>query len=294
MELWIPITIAAAILQNVRSSLQKYLKGQLSTNGATASRFLFGWPVALVILAGLVLTGQSIPHVNAEFFMFMLIGGLAQIFATSLLLYSFTLRNFAVGTAFSKTEVIQAAIYGVVVLGDQITLVSLIAIGISFVGILLLTSHQSLRGGIFNLSAGVGLLCGALFGVAAVGYRAASLALPAGDYITRAATTLAFVISFQTLVMIIWLVWREPGQVTKVLKSWRISGLVGLAGGLASFGWFAAMTLQNAAFVKALGQVEMLFTVFVSVIYFGERPSLRESAGILLTTLGIVFLLLWR
>ena len=106
MELWIPITIAAAILQNVRSSLQKYLKGQLSNNGATVSRFLFGAPVALIILAVLVATGQSVPDVNAKFFGFMLVGGLAQIFATSLLLYSFGLRNFAVGTAFSKTEVI--------------------------------------------------------------------------------------------------------------------------------------------------------------------------------------------
>ena len=293
MELWIPITIVAAILQNVRSSLQKYLKGQLSTNGATVSRFLFGFPVALAILAVLA-AGQTIPQVNAEFLIFMIIGGLAQIFATSLLLYSFSLRNFAVGTAFSKTEVIQAAVFGIVVLGDQISFLSLLAICVSFAGIILLTSHQSLRGGIFNLSAGVGLLCGALFGVAAVAYRAASLALPTGDYLLRAATTLAFVICFQTLVMLIWLALREPGQIIKVLKSWRVSGLVGIAGSLASLGWFAAMTLQNAAFVKALGQVEMLFTVFVSVVYFRERPSLRESLGIILTTLGIVLLLLWR
>lgn len=292
MELWIPITIAAAILQNIRSSLQKYLVGQLSTNGATFSRFLFGLPIAIVILFGLTLTGKPLPHLNEEFLIFMIIGGLAQIVATSLLIYSFRLRNFAVGTAFSKTEVIQAALFGFVVLGDGIDLYSLVAMAISFAGIVLLTSHKGLRGGIFNLSAGVGLVCGALFGIAAIGYRAASLALPTGDFIIRAATTLALVISFQTVVMVIWLMLCEPGQITKVIKSWRISGLVGVSGSLASFGWFAAMTLQNAAFVKALGQVEILFTIVVSVVFFGERLSIRELSGIILTSFGIVLLLL--
>ena len=47
MELWIPITIFAAFMQNLRSSLQKYLKGQLSTSGATFSRFAYAAPLAL-------------------------------------------------------------------------------------------------------------------------------------------------------------------------------------------------------------------------------------------------------
>ena len=42
MELWIPITIAAAFLQNVRSTLQKYLKGRIGTTGATFVRFGYG------------------------------------------------------------------------------------------------------------------------------------------------------------------------------------------------------------------------------------------------------------
>jgi hypothetical protein len=48
MELWIPITIAAAFLQNLRSALQKHIKGRLSTSGAAYARFLYAWPLALV------------------------------------------------------------------------------------------------------------------------------------------------------------------------------------------------------------------------------------------------------
>ena len=47
MSLWIPITIAAAFLQNVRSALQKHLKGVMGTTGATFVRFGYGFPFAL-------------------------------------------------------------------------------------------------------------------------------------------------------------------------------------------------------------------------------------------------------
>ncbi len=294
MEAWIPITITAAALQNVRSTLQKHLKGQLSNNGATLSRFLFGVPVVLVLIFGLRVTGTRLPTPNLSFLITTGIGGVAQILATALLLYSFSLRNFAVGTAFSKTEVLQSAIFGLVILGDQISWAAAFAILISMCGIVLLTSHKAFRGGIFNISAGVGLLSGALFAVAAICYRASTLALSEGGYVERAALTLGYVIIFQTILLGAWLVWREPGELKRVLRTWRISMWVGICGALASFGWFAAMTLQNAAFVKALGQVEMLFTVLVSLFFFREVPSLREWGGIILTTLGIVLLLLWR
>ena len=110
MELWIPITIFAAFMQNLRSVLQKVLKGRLSTSGATFSRFAFAAPLACLYAAGLVVVGGYAllaPHL--EFAAYMITGGLGQIIATALLVYIFSFRNFAVGTTFSKTETIQTA-----------------------------------------------------------------------------------------------------------------------------------------------------------------------------------------
>ena len=53
LELWIPITVAAAFFQNLRSALQKHLKGRLSTAGATYSRFCYAVPFAIAYVAGL-------------------------------------------------------------------------------------------------------------------------------------------------------------------------------------------------------------------------------------------------
>ncbi|MEE9453804.1 MAG: DMT family transporter [Paracoccaceae bacterium] len=294
MELWVLIAIGAAFLQNIRSALQKHLKGQLSNSGTTFSRFVFAVPLVVLFLAALVSSGNNLPAPNLRFTSFMALGGVAQIIATALLVYLFGLRNFAVGTTFSKTETIQAALFGVIILSDTISMAALFALGISLAGVVLISTPNGMRGGGSSRASLIGMASGAAFAVSGVSYRAASLALPSGDFLIRATFTLASVLVFQTIIMAAWLRWREVGQITKVLASWRISAIVGLAGGLASLGWFSAMTLENAAYVKAVGQVELLFTFAVSTLIFRERSSGREITGITLVSLGILLLLLWR
>ena len=125
-----------------------------------------------------------------------------------------------------------------------------------------------------------------------VRHRGASRALEQGDFLIRAAVTLAMVTSFQSVIMVIWLGLREPGEVARVFAAWRIAIWVGLTGMLGSLGWFTAFTLQNAAYVKALGQIELVFTVAASVFFFRERIGRAEAAGILLIVLGILVLVL--
>ncbi len=301
MELWVPITIFAAFMQNLRSSLQKYLKGRLTTTGATFSRFGYAAPLAILYLLGLVLfAGYDLPQPSTISIIYGLTGGLSQILATALLVYIFSFRNFAVGTTFSKTETIQTAIFGLVVLGETISVPATIAILVSLVGVMMISISQSslsardLASNWLDRSALLGIASGGLFGISAVAYRAASLNLDGGDFVIRAAFTLAYATVFQTIVMAIYMRIREPGQLTAVLTSWRVCGLVGLAGVLGSIAWLSAMTLQNAAYVRALGQIELLFTFIASYVFFRERSTAVELAGIALVTLGIMALLLWR
>ena len=79
-----------------------------------------------------------------------------------------------------------------------------------------------------------------------------------------------------------------------MLAAWRLAAPVGLAGMLASLGWFAAFGLATAAEVKAVGQIELLFSWLTARLAFGERPSLRETAGIALVSFGIAVLVLTR
>ena len=304
MELWIPITIAAAFLQNVRSALQKALTGRLSPGGATYSRFCYALPFIAVYVAVLVWGFDfELPAPNLRFAVFAALGGIAQITGTFALVYLFTLRNFAVGNAYSKTETVQTALVGIVVLGDPITGGVAMAMLVALGGVVALSvgkgqlNARSLLTGFTDRAALMGIGSGALFGLSAVFYRAAALSLADADssptdFWIHAAFTLALVLIWQTLVMGAWLAWREPGQLKAVLGAWKIAGYVGASGTLASIGWFTAMTIQNAAYVRALGQIELVFTFIVSTLVFREKSNAIEIVGIALIVSGILILVL--
>jgi drug/metabolite transporter (DMT)-like permease len=297
MELWIPITLAAAFVQNIRSAMQKHLKSVMGTTGATFVRFGFGVPFALIFLAILYFgAGYDLPRLNAVFFAWAILGGVAQILATALLVYLFSFRNFAVGTAYSRTEPAQAALFGLLFLGERVTAGTLVAIAISVFGVMLISiartafSWTSLVTSLASRNALIGLTSGTFFGIAAVAYRAASLSLGGPNFLMQASMTLVVTIVFQTVVMLVWMALREPAEFGRIAKAWKPALVVGLAGATASFGWFTAMTLQQAAYVKVLAQVEMLFTFASSVLVFKETITRLEIAGCALIVFGVVAL----
>lgn len=301
MEAWIFITIAAAFLQNLRSVLQKRLQGSLGTRGASFVRFGYGFPFALayvVLLHGVV--GYTMPALNLRFGLWAIIGGVAQIYATILLVHLFTLRNFAVGTAYSKTEPVQAAIFGFLLLGESLSLGAIGAILVGVAGVMLISvarnplSMTNLVSAMTGRPALIGILCGAIFGISAVAYRSAALALDGPNLVMQAAVTLACVTTFQTLFMLVWILAVDRTEIVRVMQSWRSSVLVGLAGVTGSACWFTAMALQQVAYVRALGQIELVFTFVASIFLFRESINKAEAIGCLLIVSGIVLLLVWR
>lgn len=296
-SLWIPITIAAAFLQNLRTVLQKHLRARLSTNGASFTRYAFGAPLVILYTLGLHgLAGIPWPAPHFGFLAWVVVGAVTQILATSFLIHLFAFRNFAVGVAYSKTEVIQAAIFGLVFLGDRVTLWGAAAIAIGTAGVMLISLTagggvlRALLLGWTGRPALIGLLCGGLFGVAAVSFRAAALTLDSG-FVMAAAYTLLWANLLQTALLGLYLHLREPGQLREVLAAWRVSAPAGMVGVAGSALWFMAMTIQLVAYVRTLGLIELVFTFLFSWFFFNERPRPSELVGIALLLLGIAMTL---
>lgn len=299
METWILITVSAAFLQNIRSSLQKHLKSVMGTSGATFVRFGFGIPFALFFLAIFMYWGDhNFPELNQDFFFWVVIAAVAQILAQALLVHMFSYRNFAVGTAYSRTEPLQAALFGLLFLSEKASSAVLSAIAISMFGVMLISvartdiTPKSIFTSLYSRTALIGLSSGAIFGVAAVAYRAASLSLDGPNFIIQAAITLSIAIILQSVIMIIWIYWRDRAEIARIKAAWKTGLLVGLVGASASFGWFMAMTLQQAALVKAVAQIEMIFTFISSVFIFKEQINRIEVIGCLLIISGIIALVL--
>ena len=299
MSLWISISVAAAVFQTLRFMLQKVMAKQtLSAAGATFARFVYSAPI-IVVLTTLYLnqTGQAWPDLSPKYWIYAATGGLAQVLATVCVVLVFKSRNFAVGITFKKTEVILAVLVGIVVLGDQVSWQGLGAIVLGLIGVLLLSSPVQIGAWnwrmMFNRAAGLGILSGALFAVSAVTYRGASLQLDMADHWGRAGVTLAMVTSMQLTGMAIYLFLRERGEISAVWQARRVAGWIGILSMAGSFCWFTAFTLQNAAYVKAVGQIELIFSLLVTVLFFKEKISLREWIGVAvlgMSVLGMVVL----
>ncbi len=217
---------------------------------------------------------------------------------TIFLLWLFSFHNFAVGTTISKLETVMVAVFGLILLGDKITPPIIVAIAMSSTGLVILSAGQAklsasnLLKGLWRLPTLIGLACAAWLGMSVVLFRAASLSLGVDNYLVAASFTLLIVLILQIAMMGILLAVREPDQLRKMLIHWRPAALVGISGGLASIGWFSAFTLQNATYVRALGQIELLFTFVVTLLVFREKVSLKETAGIALIAISIILILL--
>lgn len=297
--LWIPITLGAAAAQTARNAAQRHLTPVLGTLGATLVRFLYGLPFALAWLALVAFVGGfSLPPVTAAFVWWVVVSSVTQIGATALLLRVMEERNFALGTAYAKTEIIQVAIFALVFLGDPLTPGVLMAVVASTFGIVLIApidrQHpvRTLVSGWTTRPALLGLASGSCFGIAAVGYRGAALALPGTEFVMAAACTLAAAQALQTVLLGGWLLFRDASVVVRVVREWRKSLFAGLMGATASGCWFTAMAIEPAAHVRTLGLVEILFSLAISRRFFRERVTRLEIAGMALLMLGLVIVTL--
>ena len=295
MELWIPITFAAAFLQNLRTALQQQLTSVLDATEASYVRFCYAVPFAWMYLAVLIWVGFRPPELSWDFAGHGLIGAVCQILGTVALIRSFQTRNFAVGTAYSKTETVQAALFAAVIMGESMNPVALTGILVSLLGVVLLSTPEGWRA-LLHLGPGpalwYGVGAGAGFGISAVLYRGAALSLPTGDFLVRASITLVAATTIQTVGMGVYLFLRNRNSLRLVGQVWKRGVWVGLAGMLASAGWFTAMTLERAAYVRALGQVELLFAFFVTLVIFREKVRLSELLGAAAVIFGLVLLLI--
>jgi drug/metabolite transporter (DMT)-like permease len=288
--LWIVFALIAAAAQTLRNATQQHLTATLGTAGATHVRFLFGVPFGLLFLfAAVVATKQPLPSPGVSYWAWILLGGLAQSAATALMLTAMNDRSFVAVYAYIKTEPVQVALFGLVLLGDQVTLPMAVAILIATSGVLVMSRKASEGGWKPTL---LGLAAGAMFGLSAIGFRGAILTLSDASYVMAASYSVVMGLALQAALLSIYLLLRSPRVLSAIMREWRPSMLAGFLGAFASLFWFLAFALATAASVRTLALVEVLFAQAVSTFGFRQRTSPREILGIVLIVAG-VGLLLW-
>jgi drug/metabolite transporter (DMT)-like permease len=292
-SLWIVFTLLAAAGQSARNAMQRELTAALGTVGATHVRFLFGFPFALLFLAAvLAVTGAAMPKPGLAFVPWIVLGTGAQIFSTATMLAAMNDRSFVVTIAYTKTEVIQAAVFGLIFLGDPLTVPVVIAILIATAGVWLMSfkGNASMQGGLRPTL--LGLFSGAMLALSVTGYRGAILSLGMPDFVLAATFTLAVGLVLQSALLTFYLALRDRPVLAAIARAWRPSLFAGFMGATASEFWFLAFALTSAANVRTLGLAEVLFAQAISYFIFRQATSRREALGMSLIVAGVA-LLLW-
>jgi drug/metabolite transporter (DMT)-like permease len=295
---WIVATLVAASFQVWRTALQQKLRGVLSPNAAGFVRYAFGAPWSVFAVLVIVLSGRTLPAPGFHFLWIIAIGGVAQIVGTIFLIRAFGLRDFTIGTAYSKTEALQTAIVSVVFLHEVLPWRGWVGVVVSLGGVIVL----AIKGDISKLktiasSAGdpamwAGVAAGSGFAIAAVCIRSASKSLGSGQPVIRALMTLAVMNTIQLAVNGTWLAVKNPAELTAIRRAWKSSAVVGFLSVAGSAGWAIGMTLQDAAVVRTVGQIDLVFAFFIGKFVFHETRRRSEFVGSALVIAGVVLVLL--
>jgi drug/metabolite transporter (DMT)-like permease len=292
--IWLPATLFGGLFQAWRTAVQQRVRAELSVNAAGLVRYLYGFPVACAMFAlYLTVRHDAVPDHGAGFWVNAALGGLAQIVATNLLIMAFGFRNYVTGTAYAKTEAVQGAILAMIMLGEHLSLLTWLGIGVGVAGVLVLSAGgQRLRiAQVVQPAALCGLGAGFLFALTSVFIKRATLSIETPDKVLAALTTLVAVLALQTLMQGAYVAARERDQLARIFTSWRISGQVGLLAAIGSACWFTGFATAPVALVRAVGQVEVIFTLGFGHYYLREPLARSEVIGLLTVGAGVVLAL---
>ena len=295
---WVLITAIASLSQTLRSVFQKNLIEDVGVLTSAYSRFIFALPF-VTLLAVFFLDTQDLvilKNFSSTAWFFLIAASICQILFTIILIKLFTLRSFAIGVAFSKTEVIQTTLLEIIIVGFILTSQVLLAIIIGFIGMLFM-SKQKLIGNmkynsLFFKQVTLGVSCGIFLGLSSVLYKVA-LDTVTSDLIYKKVLVLSFLaLAFQSAIFGIYILVTEGTQnALKLMLIWKRGLPVGFFACAATFCWFYAFSLVDATLVRAVGQLEIVFSVLISFIFYKERITGFELIGMSLITISILALL---
>ena len=295
--LWVLVTVLAALGQSVRSVIQKNARVELGVYGSAFVRFLYGLPISFLLLFFIVGWSKLLTvEIHSAFVFWVLLASCVQILFTVFLGLAFESRNFMTSIALSKTDAVQAAFFEILLLSFVPDINLVIAITIGFCAIFFIgqsgPSGDISRRYFSGSSVSLGLLAGLCLGSCSVFYRIAMETLSGLSIIEGAMFTASVAVLIQTLIMgVALMIWR-PNELIACLYSWRLSSMAGSIAAVTTILWFIAFSIMGVAQVRMLGQIEVIFSLLFSILFFKEKVHVMELLGACLISLSLIVLVL--
>ncbi len=288
---WVFFTLGAVVLQTFRNALQSKLSEHISTSGVTLARFLFAPPIALTYLIILyTFSHQTIPEFSLKFVFLVLLASVMQISATSLMVILFKQKNFTVGAGLAKSEALVAGVLGTVFFGSQLSWFGWIGILVGAAAIFVLSGGGK-KGQLSLKTVIIGLACGTCFALTSLFVSEASHLLNV-PFPHSAAWVLLWVLCIQTTLLVSYISVKNKKTFVALKNNVKITLATSIISCFGTICWFSAVSLHHVAYVKTLGQVEVLLTMLVATIWLKNKVHKHEIIGLLLIAVAAI-LVLW-
>lgn len=287
---WILFTLLAVTMQTFRNALQSKLSSSVNTSGVTLARFLFAPPMVAIYLVILYQVKPThIPDFHSGFISIVMIAAVMQIIATSLMVVLFKQKNFAVGAGLAKSEALVAGVLGTLFFGSTLSLLGWAGIFVGALAVFVL-SGLGKPGQLSLKTVLIGLACGTSFALTSLFVREAAHSLDVA-FPYSAAWVLLWVLCIQTLMLGVYIGIKEPQTFSQLKQNGWMTLATSFTSCIGSIGWFSAMALQHVAYVKTLGQTEVLLTILISAWWLKNPVKKNELYGLILIAIAAVMVM---
>ncbi len=298
--LWALLAAMAATFQVVRNALARQLSGRVSTALTSWARFAWNLPFSGSLVA-LLIALHGPPTLSWAFFGWCAATAATQLLANLALVEAFRSASFSQSIALHKLEVVLGALIGITLFAEFPSAVGWVGVVVSTIGVFLINPGRAGTAwrNRLHLDRGaiLALLCATLLALAgfvlkeAVSEFARINPRVGSGRFEAAAHSVFHTTWIEVVVLSALIAVRGAHEFRDAVREMRTMVGIGFASFCGSLCWFWAYSLALVAYVRAVGQIEAVLSVLISLYIFREAETRRQIPGIAVVTIGILLVL---
>ncbi len=295
-NLWILLALLGGLFQTIRNTSSRTVAKIYKPSTVTLIRFGYALPFGLTYTLILYLMGFVAGVPTFSFFLFTIVGSVFQAIGNTLFVNATKYGNFAVVVSFFRTDAILIAILSTLIFNVQYSTIAIFGIFLTVFGTFLITffKNKLKLSNLWSKDVVFGVSSAFFMAIAIMFFAESNKSFVGGNLVANVSIALIGNLFFQTILNGLWVFWKQKNELLELKKTWKNDIIIGLASALATICWFMAYVLKDSALVRAVGQIEFLFSILVSVYFFKEKLKKVEILSILIICVGILLVGLFR
>jgi uncharacterized membrane protein len=286
--LWFLLAIGSALFQVLRNMVMKRLGHALDETINVWGRFTFILPFAAL---GVLATG--VPPLQPGVWLYCLLFAVVQITGTQFLALALNVSQISLVTALWKLSLLLLVVWGVLALGESPSLLGLVGVALSVIGVYLLNVERA-RVSVWAPLVALVRDPGQRYTLGAAFFFAPSVIFIKKIALLSSPTFAVFMgYVFCSAIITPFAIYRSGRHFRQVRRHWWSFMALGAFAAVSTWLGTAAYTMTVSSYVEAVKQLEVLMALAIGYLVFGEGARIKLIwPGCVVMLIGLVLLIL--